>query len=204
MRGELLAMAVLVEVTGNGSLPHRASLTEHGGIGLAGPQVGWNGRVFVVNLSAEPDKPEEELVFINPTVEAPQGADRMEEGCLSLPGIRVDVDRPERIRITEDFHAPCPKCDHPLVITTDQPLQRVQCRCGRTFALDKRIGGQLCLLPCNTRATLEERRHIDRTKATRNWILYVFVAFLGILTLVATLFVKPVVVAVALVGIALF
>jgi peptide deformylase len=72
---------------------------EHRGIGLAAPQVGVSERIFVVNLSGEADRPEEERVFVNPELRSPAGEATEEEGCLSLPEIRLDVARPERISV---------------------------------------------------------------------------------------------------------
>ena len=67
-----------------------------GGIGLAATQVALPYRLFVVNLEARPDAGEE-LVFINPSLSRPRGNAVQEEGCLSLPGLRMDVRRPEQI-----------------------------------------------------------------------------------------------------------
>ncbi len=67
-----------------------------GGIGLAANQVALPYRLFIVNLEARPDGGEE-LVFINPVLSRPRGNAVQEEGCLSLPGLRMDVRRPERI-----------------------------------------------------------------------------------------------------------
>ena len=41
----------------------------------------------------------EEFVFINPTLSRPRGSAVQEEGCLSLPGVRMDVRRPARVVI---------------------------------------------------------------------------------------------------------
>lgn len=71
---------------------------EAGGIGLAANQVGLPYRLFVVNLEARPGAGEE-IVFINPVLSRPRGTAVQEEGCLSLPGLRMDVRRPERIVI---------------------------------------------------------------------------------------------------------
>jgi len=76
-----------------------AVMYEHRGIGLAAPQIGVSERVFVVNLSGEADHPEEERVFVNPELRHPAGEATEEEGCLSLPDIRLDVSRPERIAV---------------------------------------------------------------------------------------------------------
>ncbi len=72
---------------------------EKRGIGLAAPQVGVSERVFVVNLSGDPDMPEDEKVFINPEVRDAAGECTEEEGCLSFPDIRLDVVRPETVTI---------------------------------------------------------------------------------------------------------
>lgn len=72
---------------------------EEGGIGLAAPQVGWSARLFVINLESDPEKADQEYVFINPSVTDPEGEETDEEGCLSLPDIRVPVRRPERVKV---------------------------------------------------------------------------------------------------------
>jgi peptide deformylase len=65
------------------------------GIGLAAPQLGWHVRLFVMNVSGEP---EDELVLINPEImEKDGGLWRIEEGCLSLPGINGKVQREKRV-----------------------------------------------------------------------------------------------------------
>jgi|688.fasta_scaffold262122_2 peptide deformylase len=66
------------------------------GIGLAANQVALPYRMFVVNTSGRRGDGEE-LVFINPSLSRPRGTAVQEEGCLSLPGVRMDVRRPERI-----------------------------------------------------------------------------------------------------------
>jgi peptide deformylase len=66
------------------------------GIGLAANQVALPYRIFVVNTAGRPDAGEE-LVFINPVLSRPRGSAVQEEGCLSLPGLRMDVRRPEKI-----------------------------------------------------------------------------------------------------------
>ena len=66
------------------------------GIGLAAPQVALPYRLFVVNTTGRRGAGEE-LVFVNPSLSRPRGMAVQEEGCLSLPGLRMDVRRPERI-----------------------------------------------------------------------------------------------------------
>jgi peptide deformylase len=66
------------------------------GIGLAANQVALPYRLFVVNTTGRRGNGEE-LVFINPVLSRPRGTAVQEEGCLSLPGLRALVRRPERI-----------------------------------------------------------------------------------------------------------
>ncbi len=66
------------------------------GIGLAAPQVGWNVRLFTMNVSGEP---EDEHVLINPEIIGRTGTHAMEEGCLSLPDIRGKFERPKKVTV---------------------------------------------------------------------------------------------------------
>jgi len=85
-----------------------------GGIGLAANQVGELHRVLVIDLAAveealkeetegeEKEKsPREEktLIVINPEILRQEGAWKMEEGCLSIPEVRADVERAETTRV---------------------------------------------------------------------------------------------------------
>ena len=69
------------------------------GIGLAANQVDLPLQLFVVNSSGEPGNGEE-LVFINPVIDQPKGSEVSEEGCLSIPGVHADVNRPAQIHIS--------------------------------------------------------------------------------------------------------
>lgn len=73
------------------------------GVGLAAPQIGKGIRIFVVDGSVmedEPDLADFKKVFINPEVLDEQGEPwAFEEGCLSIPNIREDVNRKEQVRI---------------------------------------------------------------------------------------------------------
>jgi peptide deformylase len=65
------------------------------GVGLAAPQVGLSRRMFVIEV--EGDKPR---VFINPEIiETSVDLDSFEEGCLSIPGVYADLERPAEIRV---------------------------------------------------------------------------------------------------------
>ncbi len=62
------------------------------GVGLAGPQVGISKRIAVIN--PEPENEKTLLRMVNPRIVAVSDeTETMEEGCLSVPGIRGDVAR---------------------------------------------------------------------------------------------------------------
>ena len=66
---------------------------KNNGIGLAAPQVGLPYRAFVIGSARSP------LFVINPIIE--EYGDRkatMTEGCLSIPGFKMDVVRPTKIK----------------------------------------------------------------------------------------------------------
>ncbi len=71
---------------------------ENKGIGLAATQVNLPYRLFVVNLTSDPNEGEE-YVFINPVITKRKGMVEAEEGCLSLPGLYGDVKRSERVTL---------------------------------------------------------------------------------------------------------
>jgi peptide deformylase len=69
------------------------------GIGLAANQVGLPFRFFVLNLTADPEKSDQELVFINPEIVKRHSSVEDEEGCLSIPGLYAKVRRARKIRV---------------------------------------------------------------------------------------------------------
>ncbi len=94
------------------------------GVGLAAPQIGKSIRLFIVDGSPFADDPNDDddegpdpkaigienfkKVFINPIIEEEEGEEwGFHEGCLSIPKIREEVFRKEKVRITyydEDFN----------------------------------------------------------------------------------------------------
>ncbi len=70
---------------------------ETDGVGLAANQVGLPFQLFVMNASGEPEKTEEEHVFINPVIMKRSGKIEDSEGCLSFPGVTAEVLRAETI-----------------------------------------------------------------------------------------------------------
>lgn len=70
------------------------AMYEFEGAGLAAPQVGVERQIFVADAGEGP------FAVINPEiVEASSEQTVMEEGCLSLPGVRVNIKRPSSIRV---------------------------------------------------------------------------------------------------------
>lgn len=74
------------------------------GVGLAAPQTGMSIRMFVIDGSSgadeEPELKDFKKVFINPEIIELSGENWvMNEGCLSLPEIREDVTRPDKVRL---------------------------------------------------------------------------------------------------------
>jgi peptide deformylase len=69
------------------------AMYEADGVGLAAPQVGISRRLFVADprLTEEPDP----QVFINPEIRLEGELVPFEEGCLSIPDVRVTVRRPK-------------------------------------------------------------------------------------------------------------
>ena len=66
------------------------------GVGLAAPQLGVSQRLLVYRVG--PDAPV--IVLANPEIEwASDDSEGLEEGCLSIPGITVDVERPVHVRV---------------------------------------------------------------------------------------------------------
>jgi peptide deformylase len=66
------------------------------GIGLAATQLGVMHRVLVYRV--EPDAPV--VALVNPVLEwSSKEEESMDEGCLSLPGVLVEVDRPVHVRV---------------------------------------------------------------------------------------------------------
>ena len=71
------------------------TMREREGVGLAANQVGRLRRVLVAGIE------EDEYVLINPVIEARSDeTEVLPEGCLSIPGIQVDVERPVAVTVS--------------------------------------------------------------------------------------------------------
>jgi len=77
-----------------------ASLDRARGLGLAAPQVGFLKSLCIINLPLLDERIKKPLVLINPEIKSREGEVCYEEGCLSFPGIYVELTRPKKIVLT--------------------------------------------------------------------------------------------------------
>jgi peptide deformylase len=81
------------------------SMKHYGGIGIAAPQIGVSLQVCVIELLGI-NRYGQEInlpftVFVNPVIEVLDQAEKgYWEGCLSVPGLRGYVERPQHIRVS--------------------------------------------------------------------------------------------------------
>jgi peptide deformylase len=68
------------------------------GVGLAAPQIGKSMRIAVVDVTSGKN-PEAKIVMVNPEIIHAEGEKREEEGCLSIPGFRGYVVRPQFVTV---------------------------------------------------------------------------------------------------------
>ena len=61
------------------------------GLGLAAPQVGILKRIIVIDVGNGP------VALINPEIVEMEGSSISNEGCLSIPGVQKNVERPEKV-----------------------------------------------------------------------------------------------------------
>ncbi len=71
-----------------------ATMDHEDGIGLAAPQVGRSIRMLVHGLGDQAP-----AVLINPVIVESRGESVYQEGCLSIPGLYVDVIRPDEVHL---------------------------------------------------------------------------------------------------------
>lgn len=74
-------------------------MEQNHGVGLAAPQIGWQGRLFVASETGTPNG----IIFINPKIIA--ASVEMElavEGCLSIPGVRLPISRHKSVTVEYD------------------------------------------------------------------------------------------------------
>lgn len=71
------------------------TMYEADGVGLAAPQVGILKRLFVIDVYDGAGA----RVFINPEILETKGTQNGEEGCLSVPGVSEEVERPNYVKV---------------------------------------------------------------------------------------------------------
>lgn len=69
------------------------------GVGLAATQIGISLRLITIDVRENDGEPGELLKLANPEIIEREGEMIGEEGCLSVPGVREDVKRAERIKV---------------------------------------------------------------------------------------------------------
>lgn len=69
------------------------TMNDRGGVGLAAPQVGILKRVVVIDIG------EGKIELINPEIIATEGTQNGSEGCLSVPNVWGDVERPYKVTV---------------------------------------------------------------------------------------------------------
>jgi peptide deformylase len=76
-----------------------ATMYDAPGIGLAAPQVGISRRLIVMDPSRD-EEPREPLIMVNPVIlERSAELRTHEEGCLSIPDVMAEVERPATTRV---------------------------------------------------------------------------------------------------------
>lgn len=85
------------------------------GIGLAAPQINVSQRIFVLDVDYTREEDDEgnvekknfnPQIMINPKIISHSGTSTYQEGCLSLPGVFENVDRPAKVVLQfQDIHS---------------------------------------------------------------------------------------------------
>jgi peptide deformylase len=118
---------------------------EHG-VGLAAPQIGIQQRLYTYDIGDGP------RALINPEIVESSGESVFEEGCLSVPGVRFDVVRPQRVTVRGiDVDG------NEVVVEDDDYLARVM-----QHEIDHLDGVLLLdrLEPTERKAAMRELRHL--------------------------------------------
>ena len=75
------------------------------GVGLAAIQVGVDKRALIINIPLEDEEGEHDqpkdntLEMINPVILEADGAEKFQEGCLSIPGVYEDIERAKYVKV---------------------------------------------------------------------------------------------------------
>ncbi len=92
------------------------TMNDRNGVGLAAPQVGILKRAVVIDIG------EGRIELINPEIIAAEGTQNGSEGCLSVPGVWGEVERPHKVTVkAQDRHG------KEFIITGEELLARAFC-----------------------------------------------------------------------------
>lgn len=69
------------------------------GVGLAAIQIGVAKRMMVMDTRYDEEDKGESLAFCNPVVLSEEGSETIEEGCLSIPDVREEVERSFKVKV---------------------------------------------------------------------------------------------------------
>ncbi|MAQ19785.1 MAG: peptide deformylase [Sandaracinus sp.] len=116
------------------------------GVGLAAPQIGVAQRVFIIDVATDDDEPSDLMVFVNPEILEKQGECLFDEGCLSFPGAREEIERAEWVKV------------------------RAQDQFGETFELE--ADGLLAIAVQHENDHLDGKLMIDRLGVLRRRLLH--------------------------------
>ncbi len=75
------------------------TMYEAEGVGLAANQIGVPLSVMVIDTTPKEDAPDLKLVLINPEIISSEGKLKYKEGCLSFPGLSVEVERAKKVKV---------------------------------------------------------------------------------------------------------
>lgn len=75
------------------------TMYDESGIGLAAVQVAIPRRLIVMDAASDEEQPKPIVMFNPEIVDMPGELEEHEEGCLSIPGVRVDVERPGIVQV---------------------------------------------------------------------------------------------------------
>ncbi|MGB6426802.1 MAG: peptide deformylase [Methyloceanibacter sp.] len=99
LRKEALAVERVDQALSKLAQDMLATMYEAPGVGLAAPQIGVSRRLIVMDPSRD-EEPEQPLIMVNPVIlERSTELRTHEEGCLSIPEITAEIERPAVTRV---------------------------------------------------------------------------------------------------------
>src|SRR5258708_19127540 len=75
------------------------TMREANGVGLAAVQIGELTRMMVMDVNYDKEDRGDSLAMCNPEVVNEEGSETIEEGCLSIPDVREEVERSFKVKV---------------------------------------------------------------------------------------------------------